>query len=645
MGLMGVSSTILRASTSLRLGERVVVRCVDGALAAEYALFDAGEIVLRSSDPVTVREMGYITTARQALARLARAGVTPELAQKAASSLPPGAAASYARGASVRALAQAGRLGPQELFDGAVYRAATQSYDGAWLQLPPLSAALGREAAWALQALHLAAVLAEVTSTTPLQLATANLTRTGRSGERTYRRVSLDSARELPAMLRELQPNALGLDLEPQADAALRDSLLVRVRERMSADAGSKLRAHLEGLESALTAGAAPRSPMEDPELRDIDRQLASGDANGVDTRLDDLERLRGRIPGIRYLRARVALVRGDEPPQKVAQTLSALAGEQSPFHEAELVAARAWLAAGEDAHARYFARRLADDATATESARLVALEILEETNKTTRSNLPPAVRPQPQAFARAVAASAPARALAAVPAPPPSEPPIEARAYVVESPPPFRRAPPGASLPPLDGSSEAFAPPGHPPPRGRGGPGVLVRVTPPVRYDPEIVESLALPHGADEESLPVGHTPTTPLQARIAMTRLARTIGRDYRLWYGASLRCNVIAIDLMQRHLVQRYSGASLADPKTTSELLRHGALLSEIVARALGGVWIDVGPSECGYWAMNVPPATRFWPIGRVYRFVALGHLERDLVAYYLDLEKRVRGGVVR
>jgi hypothetical protein len=97
------------------------------------------------------------------------------------------------------------------------------------------------------------------------------------------------------------------------------------------------------------------------------------------------------------------------------------------------------------------------------------------------------------------------------------------------------------------------------------------------------------------------------------------------------------------MQRHLSQRYAGASLADTKTTSELLRHGALLSEIIARALGGAWVDVGPSECGYWAMLVPPATRCWPIGRVYRFVALGNRERDLVAYYLDLDKRARGVV--
>jgi hypothetical protein len=620
----GVSSTILRASTSLRLGERVVARCVDGALGAEYGLFDVSEIVLRSSDPVTVREMGYITTARQALARLAKAGVTPELAQQAAAAIPPGVVQSFARGGSVRALGA--RLGPQELFDGAVYRAATQTYDGAWLQLPPLTAALGREAAWALQALHLAAALAEVSGTTPLQLATANLTRTGRSGERTYRRVSFDAAREIPALLRNVQPNPLGVDLDPQSDAVLRDSLVVRVRERMSADAGHKLRSHLEMLESALTSGGPATSPMADPEFREIERQLAAGDARRVDERLDELESKRGRVPGIRYLRARAALVRGDESPQKVAQDLSALAGEQPNFHEAELGAARAWLAAGEEAHARYFARRLADDATAGESARLVAMEILDETAKTMHSNAPPAVKPKgvrPEA-----ASSAP---------PPEGPPPAEVRAYVVENTPvPFKKAPPGASLPPLAAQPLALASP--PKPRG---PTALSRAGPPVRYDPEVVESLFLPHGASEDQLPVGHAPTTPLQARVAMTRLARTVGRDYRLWYGSSLRCNVIAIDLMQKHLAQRYAGASLADPKTTTELLRHGALLSEIIARALGGAWVDVGPSECGYWAMLVPPATRCWPIGRVYRFVALGHLERDLVAYYLDLERRVRG----
>jgi hypothetical protein len=33
-------------------------------------------------------------------------------------------------------------------------------------------------------------------------------------------------------------------------------------------------------------------------------------------------------------------------------------------------------------------------------------------------------------------------------------------------------------------------------------------------------------------------------------------------------------------------------------------------------------------------------RVWPFGRVLRFVVMGHKERDLVSYYLDLEARAR-----
>jgi hypothetical protein len=42
------------------------------------------------------------------------------------------------------------------------------------------------------------------------------------------------------------------------------------------------------------------------------------------------------------------------------------------------------------------------------------------------------------------------------------------------------------------------------------------------------------------------------------------------------------------------------------------------------------------------MRVPPGTRTNPIGRVYRFVALGHRERDLVSYFIELEGRGRSG---
>ena len=52
-----------RPLTSLRIGDRVIVRCDDGPLEMEYALFDPGEVVLHSADRLTVREAGYLTTA------------------------------------------------------------------------------------------------------------------------------------------------------------------------------------------------------------------------------------------------------------------------------------------------------------------------------------------------------------------------------------------------------------------------------------------------------------------------------------------------------------------------------------------------------------------------------------------------------
>ena len=81
---MAVTANVLRLSTTLRLGERVLVRCDDGLLTTEYALFESSDIVLRATDPVSVRETGYITTVRDALARLARMSITPEAAHEAA---------------------------------------------------------------------------------------------------------------------------------------------------------------------------------------------------------------------------------------------------------------------------------------------------------------------------------------------------------------------------------------------------------------------------------------------------------------------------------------------------------------------------------------------------------------------------------
>ena len=159
-------------------------------------------------------------------------------------------------------------------------------------------------------------------------------------------------------------------------------------------------------------------------------------------------------------------------------------------------------------------------------------------------------------------------------------------------------------------------------------------------RYVPENAETLPLPAGLTEDMLAGGVIPRTPDEVRIACTRMSRELARDYRLWYGSRIQISAIAIETMQRHLLTRWPNGVVPGDDSTFELRRHGALLSEILARALGGHWVDVSPSEVGYWAMFVPPATRTWPFGRVVRFVTMGHREKDLVSYYLELASRAR-----
>jgi hypothetical protein len=171
-----------------------------------------------------------------------------------------------------------------------------------------------------------------------------------------------------------------------------------------------------------------------------------------------------------------------------------------------------------------------------------------------------------------------------------------------------------------------------------------------PARYVPELVESLSPPHGADENLLDRYALPTTPLEARVAMTRLARELGRDYRVRHGKALRCDVMAIEAMQLQLL-RLTGAQLQDREVAWQLRRHGALLSEIFARALGGEWIDIGHKEAAYWMMRVPPDLHVRPIGSVFQFVADGATAAsqrrgphpggragDLVAQFLELDRR-------
>lgn len=156
-----------------------------------------------------------------------------------------------------------------------------------------------------------------------------------------------------------------------------------------------------------------------------------------------------------------------------------------------------------------------------------------------------------------------------------------------------------------------------------------------------ELAEHLPLPPGVGADSMPADGLPKSVLEARVQFTMLARELGLDYRLKRGIDLRADVSGIEAMQSVLLETFPGRVVRNHDEAYELRRHGALLSEILARSLDADWLDISPNDLGYWAMIVPPDTRVWPFARVARLVAMGHRERDLVAYFLELKSRARG----
>ena len=159
-------------------------------------------------------------------------------------------------------------------------------------------------------------------------------------------------------------------------------------------------------------------------------------------------------------------------------------------------------------------------------------------------------------------------------------------------------------------------------------------------------MELLSLPSGLREEMLRPGDRPRDAAQVRIAIVRMVRELAKDYRRWYGCALRTDAAAIERMQRHLLGHAAEvlAGRMDARSLApEVVRHGALLGEIIARRLGAIWFDVSGDQPALWQMVLPPRTTLAPIGRVHRFLLQGSREEDLVAFYFDLEAIVaRGG---
>jgi hypothetical protein len=162
-----------------------------------------------------------------------------------------------------------------------------------------------------------------------------------------------------------------------------------------------------------------------------------------------------------------------------------------------------------------------------------------------------------------------------------------------------------------------------------------LVRVRAPAV---EVAETLALPPGMHGQVVPLDALPKTVTDARVQFTLLSRELGKEYRIKYGVELRTDIPSLQRMQKHLLDALPDGKIRTSGQAHEVRRHGAFLSEVLARNLGAEWVDVGPSELGYWAMIVPPKTRVWPFARIVRLIAMGDADRDLVNYYAELEHR-------
>lgn len=468
-----------------------------------------------------------------------------------------------------------------------------------------------------LQALHLVLVLEEVADDAPVRLLTLGVTETCGPSERTWRRPELDAAARMPGVLRQMRVPPKSST--PRDDDQMRGQLLRSLRERMAA--ASKTRPRLRRLAGLLARGATEVIAPEGGTIHELRAGLPPAAPVTVPVIAPpDSAQL------FEELRRHRRLLRGEDHLCAVAQFLSMQADRTGALPEVAMLAARAWLASGETEHARHFAKRLLERSDTPLSVLLVATEILEATKTAAveRSAIPASAPSVPFLLTRERERPTQPRHRWTGPARPAETLLLPTR---IEADPPAATEPHPIATEPETQPRLPVAPrlPASPAPQESSS-------------GPEIVESLALPYGACEEMLGERATPRDPLLARVAMTRLARALGRDYRLWYGATLETDVFAIDGMQRHLRRRFVDARANASKRLElegELTRHGALLSEILARSLGAEWNDLSSDDPREWTMVTPRGKVVRPIGQVHRFFRKGHEEADLVAFYTNL----------
>jgi hypothetical protein len=385
------------ATCTLEVGQRLVLQSKGGPPEAEYALFDPGEIELLAEAPGLVREVGYRTIAREAIGRLESVGVNLALAHEAASAVAPSIGVTYARGPAVRRIAAL--LGPAELFDGGVYDAELRRYEGRWIDLPALALDVEISRATTLmQAFALVALLHEVDPQTAVVMTTRDYSAERRPGERSYRRVPLEHAVNLPQALRSLAARGRQTPSPDREKGPTSDELIAALEERTRACADPQAKERIAAIEAAMSLRQRPqRGPLSEPDLWLIEEQLSAGNALGVLERLDAIEKKTGRNPATSYLRARASLITGREPARLIAERAGALAMSMTSFAECTLLAAEAWNAAGEVRRAVPFARDLVSNPAAHDDIRARALQIVEAAERSGRVG---SVPPPPEAQA-----------------------------------------------------------------------------------------------------------------------------------------------------------------------------------------------------------------------------------------------------
>jgi hypothetical protein len=589
---------------SLVIGDHTAVSCdgESGPLVAEYALFDAYDVELKATSPGAVREAGYVTSAALALERLAALGVTDELLNACARTTREHLVARYARGTTVARTAET--LGAAELFEGSTFLPASGTYTGPWLDLAALAADLELPGAGlALQLLGLAAALLDVAPETCVRMSTASISIAKPVGWRSHRRVDAPIA-ELPGALEALA-RAPAKRPAIADEGPSRIEMLEAVNAR-GARVDDRAKARLRAIEHATMPSRPPprEGPLSDPVAWSIEEQISNGALDDAEARIAELEKRRGPLPSVVYLRSRAALLAGREAPQVVAQRVSGLVATQ-PFAELELLAAQAWAAAGNMGRAVPYARLLAMDPTADGMLRVQARGIVEAAHRGEPS-LAPSLPPR-EAFA------------SEAPTPATSSP-----RTLSEPPPPASRRPTTRPAPPSSKEDPA---------RRSTWPRDLLRGAslPPVLFGGAV--GLLAEHLPDVDLETAGAF----AEQRARCTEMARRLAEDYRKQRGVTLTLDAGGLELVQLGLRERH-GDSLKAEAAIDDVHRHGAFLAELLARRAGGQWVATDDEQLGYWRMDVA-GSAVQPFGRVLRYLALGPRERDLVAFYMGLLLRV------